>query len=53
MAKDRIDRAGLGDAILALTQNAPEGADPLREMAEMLLNSSARRRQQREWSRAL
>jgi transposase-like protein len=38
MAKDRIDRAELGDKILALTQNAPEGADPLREMAEMLLN---------------
>jgi len=38
MAKDRIDRAELGDKILALTQNAPEGTDPLREMAEMLLN---------------
>jgi transposase-like protein len=38
MAKDRIDRAELGDKILALTQNAAEGSDPLREMAEMVLN---------------
>lgn len=38
MAKDRIDRAEFGDKILALTQSAPEGADPLREMAEILLN---------------
>jgi transposase-like protein len=38
MVKDRIDRAELGDKILALTQNAAEGSDPLREMAEMVLN---------------
>jgi hypothetical protein len=38
MSKDRIDRAELGDKILALTQNAAEGSDPRREMAEMLLN---------------
>lgn len=38
MAKDRIDRTELGDKILALTQNTPDGQDPLREIGEMVLN---------------
>lgn len=38
MAKDRIDRSELGDKILALTQNTPDGQDPLREIGEMVLN---------------
>jgi putative transposase len=38
MAKDRIDGTELGNKILGLTQNAQEGADPLREIAEMVLN---------------
>mgnify|MGYP001351669716 CR=1 FL=1 len=38
MAKDRIDRTELGDKILGLTQNTQEGEDPLREIAEMVLN---------------
>ncbi len=38
MAKDRINRSELGDKILALTQNTPDGQDPLREIGEMVLN---------------
>ena len=38
MAKDRINRTELGDKILALTQNTPDGQDPLREIGEMVLN---------------
>jgi transposase-like protein len=38
MAKDRIERSELGDKILAITQGAAEGQDPIREIGEMVLN---------------